>query len=99
MVALTAMARMGGTGPQRAIDALWDLILREVEGISLANATKLGRRWLVQNYAIADDQSRELYDAFTSNREGTSRRQAGLLWFNWAPATYDDPPAPPGPPT
>jgi hypothetical protein len=53
MTELIGLARRGRTGPGRALDALWDLILQHAEGMSLAEAMAAGRVWLVQNYAIA----------------------------------------------
>ena len=93
MAELVKLARSGVKGPGRAMDALWDLILHDIEGLSLAEATASGRAWLVQNYAIADDQSRVLYDAMMLRRRlpAGALRRIGMQWFMWAPATYDDP--------
>ena len=90
MAELVKSARSGPKGPSRAMQALWDLILQEVEGMSVAEGTASGRAWLVQNYAIADDQSQVLYHAFMSRRKAAASRRYGLLWLMWAPATYDD---------
>lgn len=90
MEQLISLARAGRKGPAKAMDALWDLILREVEGMSLAEATERNLRWHVQSYAIADDQSRALFDAFMLRRRLPPKVVAGfgLLWLQWTPRSY-----------
>ena len=39
MAELIALARQGRKGPAAALDALWELILHEAEGLSLAEGT------------------------------------------------------------
>lgn len=89
---LVKLAGKGPRGPSVAMDRLWDLILQEIEGVTVAEAAAGDHRWLVQNYAIADDQSRILFEAFVLRRKGAAARGSGLHWLMWSPATYDGPP-------
>lgn len=93
---LVRLARDGRKGPGRAMEALWDLILREAEGISYAEAKDTGLVFAVQNCAIPSDQSQALYAAFVKGRRLARREVAGIgmLWLNLSPADYDaEPPA------
>lgn len=49
MTELTRLARDGRTGPGRAIDALWELIVQDAHGITLVEAAERG--FHVQDYA------------------------------------------------
>jgi hypothetical protein len=92
MADLTGLARIGRVGPGRALDGLWDLILRYTEGITLAEAGAAGRNWLVQNYAIAEDQSAQIYESMVLGRRlpAGAVRRIGLTWLMWSPATFDE---------
>jgi hypothetical protein len=94
MAALIAQARKGRLGPVRALDILWDLILREAEGISLAEAAERPRRFSVQDYAIAADQAEVLHAAMTKGRRLNRRDLNGvrMLWLDQSPAEYDPEP-------
>jgi hypothetical protein len=87
---LENLAAEGRNGPVVAMDRLWDLILQEIEGVTVAEATAQDRRWLVQNYAIPDDQSKVLFEAFVLRRKGAAARGSGLHWLMWSPATFDE---------
>jgi hypothetical protein len=91
MTMLVRLARDGRTGPGRAMVALWDLILRDAEGISYEDAAATGCVFAVQNYAIAADQSAALHDAVMKRRRLNRRELTGfgMLWLNLSPAEYD----------
>lgn len=91
MAQLRRFARQGRTGPARALDALWELILREAEGVGLDEAASRPGSFRVQDYAIAADQAEALLDAMTHNRRLPSRVVAGfhVLWASYSPADYE----------
>jgi hypothetical protein len=91
MTMLIRLARDGRTGPGRAMVALWDLILRDAEGINYEDAAATDRLFAVQNYAIASDQARALHDAMMKGRRLPRREVTGFgwLWLNLSPAEYD----------
>jgi hypothetical protein len=97
MAALIRLARDGRTGPSRALDALWDLILTEVDGVTMADITAAGKVWQVEGYAIADDQHRQLADAIGLRRRLSPRAalHVAVEWLTWAPAAYGDDPTEP----
>lgn len=89
MTELIRLARDGRTGPGRAIDALWELIVRDAHGISLAEAAERG--FHVQDYAMAADQAEALKTAMVERRR-LPRKIVDGLWLTWAmysPADYD----------
>lgn len=90
MTTLTTLARRGRRGPGSAIDALWELIMPDAEGTSLAEAAAHG--FHVQDYAIAADQAAQLRDAMVQRRRLPPKVIAGfwLLWASYSPADYDD---------
>ena len=91
MARLVALARDGRKGPGRAIEALWELILRDAEGVSVAEAAASEPKFRFQDYAIAADQSQQLYDAMTKGRR-LSKGQIngiGMLWLDQSPCDYD----------
>jgi hypothetical protein len=91
MTALIAQARKGRLGPDKALDLLWDLILREAEGISLAEAAEQPGRFSVQDYAIPADQAQVLHAAVSKGRRLNRRDLIGvrMLWLAQSPAEYD----------
>lgn len=94
MAALIRLARNGRTGPGRAIDALWELIMKDAHGITLAEAAQRG--FHVADYAIAQEQAEQLRDAMVLRRRLPPKVVAGF-WQTWAmysPADYE-----PEPPT
>lgn len=93
MASLRNLARNGRKGPAKALDALWELILFEAEGISLAEADARPGSFHVQDYAIARDQADELLAAMTERRRLPDRTVAGFhqMWAFYSPADHDDP--------
>lgn len=91
MDALRHLARRGAKGPALALDALWDIILREAEGIGVAEAASRPGRFRVQDYAMAADQAAELRAEMTERRRLPPRVVAGihLLWASQSPCDYD----------
>ena len=90
---LTTLARRGRTGPLLALDELWDLILRDAEGMTLSEAAETPGQFSVSDYAIAADQALILHQAMTRGRRLTRREIIGIrmTWLNQSPAVYDDP--------
>jgi hypothetical protein len=89
MTELTRLARDGPTGPARAIDALWELIVRDAHGVSLAEAAERG--FHVQDYAMAGDQAKALKNAMVERRR-LPRKVVEGFWLTWAmysPADYE----------
>jgi hypothetical protein len=89
MAELTRLARDGRTGPARAIDALWELVIRDAHGISLAEADALG--FHVQDYAMPADQAEALKTAMVERRR-LPRKVVDGFWLTWAmysPADYE----------
>lgn len=89
MTELTRLARDGRTGPSRAIDALWELIVLDAHGVSLAEAAKRG--FNVQDYAITADQAEALKNAMVKHRR-LPRKIVEGFWVEWAmysPADYE----------
>lgn len=91
MTRLCGLARNGGTGPSKALSALWALILLEVLGIDVAtNPTARAPGWAA-DYSIAEDQ----YDTLTAavlEERGLHEREAARTaagWWNYAPSTYE----------
>ena len=91
MARLVALARDGRKGPGRAIDALWELILHEAEGVSVAEAAARPGGYRVQDYAMARDQADALLDAITKRRRLTPRTVGGFhqLWAMYSPCDYE----------
>lgn len=91
MMRLRRLARDGRKGPKRALDALWDLILREAEGVGLAEASQRDGSFRVQDFAIPRDQAEALLAAMIENRRlprwEVSRFH--LMWVNYSPADYE----------
>lgn len=92
----TRMARQGRRGPGWAIDALWELILQDAHGMSIAEAAGRPGSFRVQDYAITADQGGTLLAAMTKGRRLQQRVVASfhLEWATWSPADYYDWPAP-----
>lgn len=92
MAELTALARQGTDGPPSALRALWDLILRDVEGLSLAEAAAAGTpgRWSVADYQIAADQAQALRHAMVAGRRRSTVYAIRMMWLNESPGEYDD---------
>lgn len=88
MAELIALARQGRKGPAAALDALWELILHEAEGLSLAEAAERG--FYVSDYAIPADQAVMIRDAMVQRRRLPPRVVAGFwaMWGNLGPADY-----------
>lgn len=97
MELLVALARRGRRGPAQALESLWDVILREAEGIGVVEAASRPGGFGVQDYAIDAAQAQTLLAAMTQRRRLPERVVAGfwLLWANQSPAEYGDrlPPA------
>lgn len=91
MAHLRQLAHEGRRGPERALDALWDLILREAEGVGLAEASQRDGSFWVQDYAMPRDQAEALLAAMIEGRRlpqwEVSRFH--LMWVNWSPADYE----------
>lgn len=87
---LQDLARRGRTGPARALEALWDLVLREADGVGVAEAAARPARFHVQDYAIAADQAESLLEAMTRRRRLPRSVLAGvwMLWADQSPAEY-----------
>lgn len=92
MSGLVGLARRGRKGPGVALEALWDLILRDAEGVGVAEAAARIPQFRVQDYAIAADQAQALHDAFLVRRRlsGGILNGIGMLWLDQSPAEYDD---------
>lgn len=91
MASLCKLARNGRRGPARALDALWDLILREAEGVGVAEAAARPGSYRVQDYAMPADQYRQLLACVTGRRKLPPRVVAGFhqLWAMHSPCDYD----------
>lgn len=91
MARLRRLARAGRKGPERALDALWDLILQEAEGVGVAEASQRPGSFRVQDYAMPRDQADALLAAMIEGRRlpqwVVSRFH--LMWVNWSPADYE----------
>lgn len=85
------LARDGRTGPARALEALWDLILREAEGVGVNDAASRPGGFRVQDYAMVADQAAVIRDAMTRGRRLSRRTVAGFyqLWAEQSPADYE----------
>lgn len=90
---LCRLARDGRRGPAKALDALWDLILRDAEGISVAEAAARPGSYRVQDYAMAADQYEQLLACVTQRRRLPPKVVAGFhqLWAMHSPCDYDEP--------
>lgn len=102
MATLCRLARNGREGPSRAIEELWNLILREAHGLSREERPAFGEPFWTMDYSIQRDQSAELLAAMVRNRRLPPRvvRRFHLTWTVYAPSEYepeapaseDDPP-------
>ena len=92
MAALCRLARSGRRGPAKALDALWDLILREAEGVSVAEAASRPGSYRVQDYAMPAEQYRQLLACVTERRRLPARVVAGFhaMWAFHSPCDYVD---------
>jgi hypothetical protein len=76
--------------PQRLLDAVWDVVLGDVEGLGLTDARQHGFAVLPGRYAIADDQWQTLFGFVRAT--GTGDEELDLehddLWIANAPSTY-----------
>jgi hypothetical protein len=97
MASLVRLSRDGRKGPAKALDALWDLILREAEGVGVEEAAERDPQFRVQDYAIPADQAELLLEAMVSRRRLPARVVAGFhaLWAFQSPAEYGERTAPP----
>ena len=91
MAALTKLARQGRKGPGLALEALWELILRDAEGVGVAEAAARVPKFRVQDYAMAADQAQQLYDAMTKGRRlpRSTINGIGMLWLDQSPCDYE----------
>jgi hypothetical protein len=90
MARLRALARNGATGPGKMLDALWDLILLDAEGVTVADAAARPGGYRVMDYSMAPDQAAELRDAAVENRKLPARtvRNIAAAWANWSPCDW-----------
>lgn len=87
---LCALARQGRTGPAAALRQLWDLILRDAEGVSYDEAADQPGKFSVDDYAIDQDQLKRLHEAMLVRRR-LNRRDLNLvamLWLDQSPPGY-----------
>lgn len=91
MLELTTIARHGADGPPSALRTLWDLILRDAEGVSLAEASSAGvqGRWSVADYQIAADQAQALRHAMVAGRQRRTVYAIRMMWLNESPGEYE----------
>lgn len=80
----------GARGVLAALQALWDLILEDAEGISWAQAVASGRVFDPGDYAIPRAQAGEIQRAMRRHGAALSRRpDVGMVWLDRGPALYD----------
>lgn len=88
MAHLGALAGTGRRGPARCIEALWDLILTEAEGVTAPEAAERPGGYRVQDYALPTDQGLQVRAMMITGSEW-ERRQHHLMWFAQSPCDYD----------
>lgn len=83
-------------GAAKALEMLWDLILRDAEGVSVVQAAARPGSYPVQDYAIAADQAIVIFDAMTNRPDLPRKIVAGiaLMLLDQSPAEYGE--RPPG---
>jgi hypothetical protein len=90
MVQHIKLARDGAKGPGRALEALSDLILRDAEGVGVAEAAACTPKFRVRDYAMAAEQAQQLHDAMTKRRRLPERTidGIGMLGIDQSPCDY-----------
>jgi len=75
------------------MDAMWELILQDAEGVGVVEAAARTPQFRVQDYAISADQAQQLHDATVLRRRLPDRVARGfaMMWFAQSPADYDAP--------
>ncbi len=82
-------------GSRAGFDKLWDLILTEAENRTVQEGIARGRTFQVRDYAIPTDQDKQLQRILSVSPSRASRkrwgwRAAGMTFFMYGPATYDE---------
>jgi hypothetical protein len=76
--------------PRQLLDAVWDLVLTDIEGFGVADARRRGFTIDPNRYAIAADQWNELFDLVRGTSTGNPAVDLDHddLWIAQAPNTY-----------
>ena len=79
-------------GLDGAFRATWDILLTEAEGVTMAEATEQGLKFLPAEYAIPESQREVLLGIWLRHRGPRYRKQSavGMLWMNMGPGSYPD---------
>ena len=82
-------------GSDAGFTALWDVILTEAEGLTMAEAAERDGKYAVRDYAIPAVQDKQLQRLLSvspsrRNRKRWDRRTTSMHFLFYGPATYDD---------
>lgn len=80
----------GEGGPAAGIRAMWDIILRDAEGVSWGEQSVPERRYDVRDYAIPARQEQAILARLYRGQSRGVRNSIGFAWLDVGPAVFDD---------